>query len=644
MINNAYDLYQFLIKYGGLKPYQNSYDINFKESLKTEFNLKIPKDLINITVEEFLIFFFNSSEVYNVMMSDVIDMFKRAKATAEEDKNNIKLDIIFDRIKDKLKIDLSGFIEKYNNSQVIVRKSLPVFKNYSNIWGMAKILYSIVEVNKKKQRPEKREYCYILSKSKWEQFNSFEESNNTELNRYVNLLKLVLDKYYYTLDRYLSKGRLELDDNSKLVALKEFETEKVDSYIFNNLTLSDFCRIEMDYFTSTVVKYLKIVVNNKEYQDEVLGKLKSFFSELEFISIEEKINLFKEYLKLPIWKLRHELYSIWVMSQIVDISNDFEINTQQGKLLFAFKATHQARLKYKEVDMDLSIDLWSELKTKTNIPLIGKGRSKAIQPDYTIVQGDNAKADDAIVVVECKQYKKGSYSNFSKALVDYSNVHQNAYVFLVNYGSLTSNFESKFFNNYPRNSSKSIAIGDFNPMFPNIIKEFKDSFREELFKKFPRGTKSNAVEKKKVKNSSEKMINNVHFEFKEGFQIRLTWSEVIQDLDLYLKYDELIVFYDNRNLEICGNTITFGNDLMTIPVSNPLEYETINVIGDLQEDFLVYVKRYSTESVGIGKSKAIVEIIYNNTVYHRFECPESNNTDVWDVFQVENGKLFEIKQ
>ncbi|MDM1377037.1 hypothetical protein [Myroides marinus] len=642
MINNAYDLYQFLIKQGGLKPYENSYDINFKESFKTEFKIKTPKDLIGVTTEEFLIFFFNSSEAYNVMMSDVINMFKRASATAENDENNIKLDIVFDRIKDKLKIDLSDFIEKYSTSQVIVQKNIPVFKSYTNIWDMARLLYSI-KVNEEEERSGKKEYCYRLVKSEWEQFNSFEKSDNTELNKYVDLLKLVLDKYYYTLGKYLSIGKLELDSNKVLVVLDEFKAEKVNYYMFENLTLDEFCRMESDDFTSTIVKYLKIVINNKKYQEEVLGGLKSFFSHLNIISVEEKTNLFKEYLKLPIWKLRHELYSIWVMSQIVDISDDFEINTQNGKLLFAFKATHQASIKDGQ---GLSIDLWSELKTKADISLIGKGRSKSIQPDYTIVQGDSSKAEDAIIVIECKQYKKASYSNFSKAMIDYSNVHKKAYVFLVNYGSLTSNFDSKFskeFEKNQKNKNKPIAIGDFNPEFPKVIKRFKESCRAKIFKNHPLIDNSDSLVKS-IANTSSKRLNNVgQFDFKNGFQIRLTWSEAIQDLDLYLKCADLTICFSNTKGDIKGNTIIFRNDVRTTPRSNSHEYEIIDIIGYLVKDFSVNVKKYSTESVSIGKSKAIVEIVYNNNVYHRFECPENNNTDVWDVFKVENGKIFEIK-
>lgn len=632
MINNAYDLYQFLIKQGGLKPYENSHDINFKESLKSEFKIKTPKELVNITVEEFLLFFFNSSEVYSVMMSDVVKMFERAQATAEDGKNNIKLDIIFDRIKDKLKIDLSSFIEKQVNSTKIVQRISSGFKTNRNLWEMTKIFSDLNFENVPFVF-----FCYQKTKEEWEKLISFKKTGNIELDEGIDRIRFILNSYY---QEYLYYTDGVAYGDLPLFKFNKEEELKVTSVIFKELNYSKLLTIERNYFTNNVINSINQVLSNQQNFEQAIQCIDDYFKKFDVVTIKERINLFKEYLKLPIWKLRHELYSIWVMSQIIDISDNLKINTQQGKLLFAFKPTHQARLEYKEADKDLSIDLWSELRTKTSIPLIGKGRTKGIQPDYTIVHGDSSKADDAIVVIECKQYKKASYSNFSKAMVDYSNVHKNAYVFLVNYGSLTSNFESKFSNQFSDNSKRSIAIGDFNPMLPNVIKEFKDSLKEKISP----ATGGNALKTKIPKNLNDKIENRGLFEFKEGFQVRLTWSEAIRDLDLYLECDDVTIYFRNRSSCISGNTISFGNDLKTIPRSNPLEYEAIDVQGYLKQNFEVYVSKFSTEVQGIGKSKAVVEVVYNNDVYYRFECPETLSSDRWNVFEVKNGILFEIKQ
>ena len=40
--------------------------------------------------------------------------------------------------------------------------------------------------------------------------------------------------------------------------------------------------------------------------------------------------------------------------------------------------------------------------------LIGNGRKKAIQPDYTLTAASAKEPDNTVVVIECKQYEKPS--------------------------------------------------------------------------------------------------------------------------------------------------------------------------------------------------------------------------------------------
>jgi hypothetical protein len=75
----------------------------------------------------------------------------------------------------------------------------------------------------------------------------------------------------------------------------------------------------------------------------------------------------------------------------------------------------------------------AELRSPLARP-VGRGRKAGIQPDYVLVTPPVTAASSAIAVIECKQYRRASPTNFSSALRDYAAGHPNARVLLANYG------------------------------------------------------------------------------------------------------------------------------------------------------------------------------------------------------------------
>lgn len=150
--------------------------------------------------------------------------------------------------------------------------------------------------------------------------------------------------------------------------------------------------------------------------------------------VEKNIQVWKEFLKLPVWEKRHEVYSIWIFRRIIASFPKecvtFRINN--GILIFPFSGANMASIKLNnEV-----FDIWTELRTQAIVTPIGKSRKNAIQPDYSIVCGDENDIQDTVVVVECKQYKKANKKNFSEAIIDYANNRPKAKVLLVDYGEI----------------------------------------------------------------------------------------------------------------------------------------------------------------------------------------------------------------
>jgi len=145
----------------------------------------------------------------------------------------------------------------------------------------------------------------------------------------------------------------------------------------------------------------------------------------------ELLRILDDFLSLPVWQRRHELFSAWVSTQILDAleSESVRIHQYEGLLEFSFSGTHVATLDA----LTPRLHLWAEMRSPLASP-VGKDRRAAIQPDYSLVADPVTNPLASVLEVECKQYRRPSLRNFSAALTDYARGRPNAVVLLVNYG------------------------------------------------------------------------------------------------------------------------------------------------------------------------------------------------------------------
>jgi hypothetical protein len=145
-----------------------------------------------------------------------------------------------------------------------------------------------------------------------------------------------------------------------------------------------------------------------------------------------KIADLQSYLSLPIWQKRHELYAVWIATEIVNALPDHicEIHHEDNKIVFAFRETVVATVK----------SAWPPVRliSERRVPLaapVGKGRSGNVQPDYGLWRNE-ASVDTCGLVVEVKHYKRSASSSFGHVLTDYSRAFPKAQVYLVNHGPI----------------------------------------------------------------------------------------------------------------------------------------------------------------------------------------------------------------
>jgi len=170
-------------------------------------------------------------------------------------------------------------------------------------------------------------------------------------------------------------------------------------------------------------------------------------------------------LALPVWRKRHELYAVWIATQIVGALPDYEIelHNENGSIVFAFKETVIATIR----NVSPEIRLVSERRQDLADP-VGKGRVAGVQPDFGLWCGDGTK-ERCILVVEVKHYLRAVKRTFHEALIDYSKAHPKAEVALVNYGpvaDLLTGVDGK-------QRDRCVQLGDLTPANQSKTKEFK---------------------------------------------------------------------------------------------------------------------------------------------------------------------------
>lgn len=229
---------------------------------------------------------------------------------------------------------------------------------------------------------------------------------------------------------------------------------------------------ETDYWAESTVKGLHRAMQLGGHQLTALDdQLQELFGagrrKLGHLATADQL---ERILSLPVWQKRHELYAVWVATEVVRGLGDHEVQLAHdgGQITFAFKETEIARI----VTASPERRLISERRVALAEP-IGEGRSAAVQPDYGIWSGQSPH-ERCHLVIEVKHYKRSRKKPFSEALQDYARAHPSARVVLVNYGPVGDVFSGNF---DPRLRPRCETIRHLKPRSPDGLKQLADVVR-----------------------------------------------------------------------------------------------------------------------------------------------------------------------
>jgi hypothetical protein len=288
-------------------------------------------------------------------------------------------------------------------------------------------------------------------------------------------------------------------------------------------------------------------------------------SEFEVDSLEEHLS---EILKLPVWKRRHEVYSVWVASQIIASLETREIRFHpiDGQLDFGFGGAHLATI----LTDDGVFALWSEFRSALRRPG-SRTRTKFIQPDFRLLRAPfKSDGSTTALVVECKQYMKPSAKNFSEALNDYAASCPDAEVMLVNYGRISDGIRECII---PDVIERTHLIGDFRPQEHKATSDFKLIVNEAV--------------SDEIRRPHEVSLGPI---LKGTGRIDLVWGAPFHDLDLHL-----IVHADpNPNhISFSDMRTRSGDAYLTNDARDAPGIETIHITSWRNADYEVFVHNYS---------------------------------------------------
>jgi len=343
-------------------------------------------------------------------------------------------------------------------------------------------------------------------------------------------------------------------------------------------------------------------------------KLTELFESLHVVQVEGESlqRTLQDFLNLPVWQRRHELYSAWIATQIVNALRDHTValHCVGGRLLFEFKGTHLATIGSFHPNLHLMAELRSPLAAPR-----GVGRKRAIQPDYSLITSPITSPECSILEVECKQYLAASKRKFADALSDYANGRPNAQIVLVNYGPATDDILDEVGLDVRHRTR---IIGWMRPRSEPSQSDFAKLVREVVRNRF-----STIPGKGAFAPLSQTQPG--------GFvgRIVLSWGSVPRDLDLYLR-----IVHEGRTFEVdfsrMGDISGGPFALLDRDVRDGHGPETIQIARWLDGTYRCAVHNYSGDPALAGCGAKLSMTLGGPEL--AFECPTSGTGEWWEVF------------
>lgn len=604
--DNASELWQFLIKTGGLDP--KGYDSYLVSELRKRLDLRSNLSVLDAlkqsepSINTFIEAFFQSAKPYVRMWAELLSLYEKAAATQGSD--NLK--ICYDFSKDSKSLDFA--LEHFRQVLRMVELMMAPFDLSAieprDFWAISEPFRGSDNSFRIEPPKDFLSFCEFVGECRTGMYPpNIPNLPVIDDERVASLLKEVW--------RLADVVRLDLREHfgsyQELCKVGNVSDEPL-SYGLSKRVLR---KTEHDHWLPTLVSSIltKYADWDKHDWSAIADQLNNALEKFrnQDANLRTPMERLEEFLQLPVWKFRYDLYSNWICAAVIHALDDQDplVHSSNGTLVFSFGGTHLATFDR----MKPRIHLWTELRTPLENP-VGKGRSSNIQPDI-VLRRDPLTAGINPVVVECKQYKEADNRAFGEVLTDYANGHPNALIILADYGPVKQEFVLKYVP--PKLHERTVVVPDLHPAHKEGVKSFQAILRKGL-KLNPLSAGTSAVAGK----------------------LELTWNATPRDLDLHLLIEapEYHVSYNSRGSLEEEPFVLLEND-----ETEGHGHEVMRIKQWLPTCYKVEVHNYSNE-VPLGTSSAVVTLEVAGKRY-QYSCPKELQSKVWTVCMI-NGATLQV--
>ncbi len=652
LLNTASNVWKFLQEQGGIELRNYDQGLSFKlfKTLEETAPDTGAGDLDSllasgaITVEDFLVAFFRATQPFSDMMSDLLRMFE--KAGIKHGKQNMDVRFHFDKKSKPLDFNLEHFRHWQEVWQRVAESFLVSLWTDEALWNINRAVYQPeTRINDPQMRAWLEEYqgTDIRPPSLSAREPPAPKSGVAELDaafeRLWDLwLTVVRKSRRHGPEREeLARRWRENNNCASSVSSNERAPERGESdprYPSEKYRalwpLNLLGGLDSDHWAASVAQgsYAKAEAIQRLPEPQrsaeaktVHEKLTAVFADLGTAKVtgESLRRTLLDFLSLPVWKQRHELYSAWIMTQILAALHEdmTEIHAVNNRLLFEFRPTHLATMASRQPHLHLMAEVRSPL---TN-PL-GLGRKGSIQPDYSLVPSPITSPECSLLEVECKQYLKAARKKFAHALSDYARGRPRAQIVLVNYGPANDSILESV---EPDVRSRTRILGEMLPRSEPAQSTFAQWVREAI---------PASLTVRPVRASSARLPRPLGM----AAEIHLQWGSTPKDLDLFLLIKaghlaEKISFSAKGNISIAPWAQLNHDD------TSGQGSETIQIAKWLDGIYRCMVFNYSDDAPLAGSGAMLTIALEEQQL--QFVCPSQGAGRWWEVisYDPKAGKL-----
>ena len=515
IISSAADLWDSLCSKAGLelrlKAGRKGRDSDVEDSLRTA--LGVPKSTKSLgawlavdaastnpktSTELLLTEVLKSQEGFGCMMQDILDVL--IKADAKQASCQLSVEFKFENVPGSLRMTLEQFREIELRTKRVLQKR-PKLPDHDLMWRIDGVFCSLLGYRPRcDSRPHGFPPIPVIIPTGCE-----------ELDRQLDRVAQLVSGF-----RNLCRGFGET--RSEVVAAAHVMNENDEFY--SQMVAAH------DYWDDSVLDGIKNVsnrVNSGQLSSEdATDRISGVLSEVEWGDnwVEQTVEDLLDVLNLPVWRYRHELYSVWVgtrmLSVVEQVVPDMHYHPVAEVLSFEFGGSRLASFTWN----NKQFDVWAELRSA----LVGSSskRKRGIQPDFRVLQVDISQSvnKQTVYVLECKHYLRGNTSNFTSAAADYARSCPNSVVHVVNHGEI--NEPTLMQSLAPELHAQSQFIGGATPLQEAETQVISKAIRSALFPTF-------ALPVPKETACLVKSRNRL------PGKIQLVWDRSLEDIDLMLR-------------------------------------------------------------------------------------------------------------